>query len=276
VAVKPDPDADFAAVKPQVAAALEAETAQQAAVKAASDLAYSIYDGKVTRSSLDAFLSGRSVKVESLAPFTSEAGPAELGGSREVAAAAFELNADRFYSEGIPTPSGAVVLIWKDLLPSRQPTLTEVRDKVKADATDNQKRLRFVEFGREMKADLQRRLKAGEAFDKAAAEAAGSVKVAVKTYPPFKLREQPHGVDQSILSVLDTLNKGSVSDMEATADKGVIVYAADKKLPTGGDSNPLFATIKVQLAESFARNDSTSIMREVVDAELKRTDKTLK
>jgi peptidyl-prolyl cis-trans isomerase D len=275
-AVKPDPAADFAAAQPQARAALVADLARSKAVKAASDLAYALYEGKVNRASLASFLAGRNLKAESLAPFTNEAGPAELGGSHEIATAAFELNADRFYSEGIPSPAGAVVLIWKNLLPSHQPALAEVREKVVSDATDNQKRIRFVEFGRALKAGIERRLKAGEAFDKAAAEAAGPVKVTVKAYPPFRLRDQPKDVDQAVFGLLDHLDKGAVSDMEATPEKGILVYAADKKQPVTNESNPLYSQVKAQLAENFARTDATSIMREVVDNELKRTDRTAK
>jgi peptidyl-prolyl cis-trans isomerase D len=75
---------------------------------------------------------------------------------------------------------------------------------------------------------------------------------------------------------MDRLDKGSVSDMEATADKGLLVYAADKKPPVANESNPLYAQVKAQLAESFARTDTTSSLREIVDAELKRTDRTVK
>ncbi len=275
-AVKSDPATDFASVQPQVRQALVSEMAKSKAVKAASDLAYALYEGKVTRASLESFLAGRKLKTESLTPFTNEAGPSEFGGGREIATAAFELNADRFYSEGIPSPNGAVVLIWRELLPSHLPALSEVRDRVVADATDNQKRIRFVEFGRALKAGIARRLKAGEPIDKAAAEAAGSIKVTVKSFPPFRLRDQPKDVDETVFGILDRLGKGEVSDMEATADRGLLVYAADKKSPVTNESNPLYAQVKAQLAETFARADATSIMREVVDAELKRTDRNVK
>jgi peptidyl-prolyl cis-trans isomerase D len=271
-AAKPDPAADYAAVQPQVRQALVAELAQRGAVKAASDLAYALYDGKVTRASLDSFLAARKLKAQSLAPFTREAGSAELGGSKDIAAAAFGLSADKFYSEGLPSPSGAVVLIWRESLPSREPALAEVRDKVRADAADNQRRIRFAEFGRTLKAGVVRRLKAGETFDKAVAESAGDAKVLVKSYPPFTLREQPKDVDPAVFQALDGLGKGSVSDMEATADKGVLVYAADKKLPAADPSNPRYAQVRAQIAAGFAAAAETSVTREFVDSELKRTD----
>ncbi len=270
--VKADPAADYAAVQPQVRQAVILEIARQAAVKAASDLAYALYEGKVARPALGAFLASRNLKVQSLAPFTREAGPAELGGAGPVANAAFELSADRFYSEGLPTPAGAAVLIWKELLPSRQPALAEIREKVLADARDNEKRIRFVEFGRSLRAGIERRLKSGDTFDKAVAAAAGATKVDVKAFPAFTLRGQPKDLDPSVVPLLDHLDKGGVSAMEATADKGVLVYAADKKVPASDESNPLYAMVKLQLSDSYARADATSIMRELVDGELKRSE----
>jgi len=64
--------------------------------------------------------------------------------------------------------------------------------------------------------------------------------------------------------------------MEATAEKGILVYAADKKVPVTDESNPLFAQYKLQLADTYARADATSIMRELVDGELKRSEATAK
>jgi len=276
VTVTSDPAKDYAAVEPQVRQTLLGQRANQIAEKAASDLAYALYEGKVTRETVDAYLSAHNLKPTTLAPFTADAGPAELGGDKQVAASAFQLNADRFYSEGLPTPSGAVVLIWKELIPSREPSLAEVRDKVRADALDNQRRIRFVAFGRTLKAGIIRRLGEGESIDRAAEEAASPEKVTVKNFPAFTLRAQPKDIDPSVLGALDTLDKGSVSDMEATADKGVLVYAADKKVPAANGTNPLFAQTKLQIADTFARAVTTSEMREIVDTELKRTETAAK
>lgn len=274
---KADPAADFAAVQPKVRAALVLEKARREAVKAASDLAYSLYEGKVAKGAgFDAFVQAHGLKVASLAPFTLEAGPAELGGSREVANAAFELNASRFYSEGIPTADGAVILIWKETIPSHDPLLAEVREKVVADAVDNEKRKSFIEFGQTLRASIQAKLKAGEAFDKAAAEAAGSVKVEVKSYPAFALSTRTQTIDPVVFEALDGLEKGGVSAMQAGADKGVIVYAADKKPPVVGPANPRFMQVWARLAMAFSRTDSEGILSEVVDREVKRMDAALK
>jgi peptidyl-prolyl cis-trans isomerase D len=273
---KTDPAADFAAVKPQVRQALLIDLARKSAVKAASDLAYSLYEGKVTRESLPAFLAAHHLRADSLVPFTAEAGPLELGNDRDLATAAFELNEGRFYSEGLPSQTGAVVLIWKAALPSHEPAFAEVQAKVKADALDNKKRLRFVEFGRTLKVGTERGLKSGLPFEKAATSAADGTRLTFKTFPPFTLQGQPRDLDPAIFSALDTLDKGSVSSMEATADKGVIVYAADKKVPVADPANPHYQVARLQLAGQFAQTTATSEMRELVDDELKRSEAAAK
>jgi peptidyl-prolyl cis-trans isomerase D len=276
--VKPDPAGDFAAVEPQVRLALQFEKAKRSAVKAASDLAYALYDGKVSRGApLDSFLAERKLKAASLAPFTLESGPAELGGSREIAGAAFELNADRFYSEALPSPNGAVVLVWKESLPSREPSFAEVQAKVRADAYENEKRKRFVEFGRTLKAGIERRLKSGEPFDTAVAEAAGGTKLTVKAYPSFTLRSQPHDIDPAAMATLDRLGRGSVSDMETTsANMGILVYVSDKKLPPLDDSGARYTQLRIQMARAYSRSESVAILGDIVGRELKRGDPAAK
>jgi peptidyl-prolyl cis-trans isomerase D len=148
----------------------------------------------------------------------------------------------------------------------------EVRDKVLADATDSAKRKRFIALGQTLKVSIERGLKAGEPFEKAAEEAAGSVKLDVKSYPPFTYRSLPQGMDPSVGGALEHLEKGSVSDMQATADKGVLVYAADKKAPVLDPSNPRVAMVWRQLAMTYARTDSLGMLGDVVDREVKRME----
>ena len=58
------------------------DKAKRMAAKAASDVAYALYESKVTPGpELDAFLAARKLAPKPLAPFAAEAGPAELGGS---------------------------------------------------------------------------------------------------------------------------------------------------------------------------------------------------
>lgn len=270
-----DAAADFAAVRPQVEAALKLDRAQGLALKAASEFVLALYQGKVTPgAALDSLLADRKLTAQPLAPFTRERGPLELGGSPEVGDAGFKLDKDRYYSDALPTPSGAAVLIWKETLPSQKPFFADVRAKVATDYVENEKRKRFVELGHTLRALLEARLKAGDTFEKAvAALPAGSgLKFQVKTLPAFTARTRPQDLDYSVLGALEHLEKGQVSDMAVSADKGIFVYAVDKQAPDLSEANPQYTTTRSQLGSYTARLASGAIIGEIVEKELKRAD----
>lgn len=272
-----DPAADYAAVRPQVEGTLKLERAQRLAVKAASDVALALYEGKVTPGpSLDAFLAARKLILQPLAPFTRESGPAELGSSATIAAEAFKLGKDqgRVISEALSSPAGGVILVWKETQPARKSLLTEVREKVLADYTEGEKRKRFVELGKTIKGLVETRLKAGDTFEKAAAAAAigTGVKLETKTLAAFTLRNRPQDVDFSILGPLERLENGQLADMIISADKGTFVYAAEKKVPDLTEANPQFVSTRAQLANYTGRLSGSAYVTELVAQELKKSE----
>ncbi|MCX6951595.1 MAG: peptidyl-prolyl cis-trans isomerase [Verrucomicrobia bacterium] len=273
--VKADPAADYAAARPQVEATLKLEQARKLAAKAASDLTLAIYENKVPAAGIDAFLAKLKLTAKPLAPFTREAGPAELGGSPEAAAEAFKLpREDRYYTEAVNVPTGAVVLFWKETQPARKPAFAEVREKVTADWTEGEKRRRFVDLGKTIKTQLETRLKAGDTFEQAATAAASSagVKIETKTVAPFTLRNRPQDADYSMLGALDRLEKGQVSDMVVGQDKGLFVYALDKKAPDLTEANPQFVTMRNQIAGYTASMNARSYVSDLVQQELKKSE----
>jgi peptidyl-prolyl cis-trans isomerase D len=271
-----DPSGDFALVRPQVEAALKQERAQKLAAQAASDLQLAIFNAQANLKSPEAveqFLASKKLTAKTLPPFTREAAPAELGGSPQIAAEAFRLGKEKLTSDVIPTPVGAAILIWKETQPSRKPLFTEVRDKVAADYVENERRKRFVELGKTVKAQLEARLKGGDTLEKAAAAAGtAGIKLETKTLPAFTLRSPPQDIDYSVLGTLERLEKGQVSDMVIRSDKGVFVYAIDKKVPDISDANPQFAETRKQIASNNARFGGSSYIFELIEKELKKSE----
>jgi peptidyl-prolyl cis-trans isomerase D len=279
--LKADGAADFAAVRPQVELALRFERAQRLATKAASDFVFSLYEAKATGESpaLAKFLAAEKHPLKMLAPFSRESGPAEFGALAPVIAQeAFKLGKDRVYSDALPTNAGAAVLLWKETLPSRKPVLLEVRAKVASDFNENEKRKRFVELGRTLRALIENRLKAGDTFEKATAAAASgtSAKIEVKSIPAFTLRNRPQDLDFSILGSLERLENGQVSDLAIAADKGTFVYVSAKQAPDLSANNPLFGETQIQLASYTARLGSSAFLSEFVEEELKRSEPSIK
>jgi peptidyl-prolyl cis-trans isomerase D len=265
-------------VRPFVELEVKIKKAQRMALDAAANFALGLYDNKVTSGpSLDAYLASSKLTAKALAPFTRDAGPSELGGSQAIAEAAFKLDADRYFSEELPTPNGAAILLWHATLPSRKSLLMEAHDKVVADYVDNERRVRFAELGQTLRAKIQAGLRSGLSFDEAVARAsAGAVTVTTKRLPPFQMRDRPKDLDESVAGELDRLDKGQVSEMAQAQAGGIFVYAADKRAPDLSPANPHYAEVRAEIALYSSRITSNSVMGEIVQKELKRSQAALK
>jgi peptidyl-prolyl cis-trans isomerase D len=184
------------------------------------------------------------------------------------------LNKDRLASDVLTTPAGAAILFWKETQPSRKPAFTEVKDRVATDYIENERRKRFVELGKTVKSQLEARLKAGDTLEKAvsAVSASSGLKLETKTLPAFTLRARPQDLDYSVLGTLERLEKGQVSDMVINADKGLFVYAVDKKTPDVTEANPQFAETRKQIASYNGRFGASAYLSEMVETELKRSE----
>lgn len=270
-----DPAADFAAVRPQVESTLKLERAQKLAARDASDFSLALFNAKArSAEAVEAFATTRQLVIKRAAPFSRDAAPPELGGSPEIAAEAFRLGKDRVVSDAIATPMGAVILVWKETQPAHKPLFSEVREKVAADYVENERRKRFVELGKTIKGQLETRLKAGDTFEKAVEAAASSagVKIEAKTLPAFTPRNRPQDLDYAVLGTLERLEKSQVSDMVISADKGLFVYAAEKKAPDLSEANPRFAETRTQLASYGSRLGASAYISELVEKEMKKSE----
>lgn len=268
------PDADFAIVRPQVEAALRDEKARLLAMKAASDIAVDLYENKVPAANVAGYASSRNLAFKTWAPFSRQVGPAEAGGSPQVAAEAFKLSADRAISDPLTIPTGAAVLVWNETIAARKPLLVEVRAKVAADYTENEKRKRFTEAGRTLRGQLDASLKAGNTLAQAIAALSGApAKIEVKTLAPFTLRQPPQDLDYAVYGSLQSLEKGGLSEMAiGTDNKGVFVYAADKKLPDLSETSAAYTEAKTQISQFSAVRNSGDYLREIVQTELAKSE----
>jgi hypothetical protein len=119
---------------------------------------------------------------------------------------------------------------------------------------------------------LEARLKAGDSFAAAAAAVGqGQVKLAVKIYPPFIRRQPPKDIGLPVLSALEHLEQGQVSDMLIDQDQGCFVHAKEKKRPDLTEINPQYVATRAQLAQLDARLVGGLCLSEIVARELKRS-----
>ncbi len=271
------PDADFTAVRPQVEATLKLEQARRLAAEVSSDISVALYEGKITAAGLDAFLASHNLVLKSAPPFDKDSVPSELAGGAQVAEEAFKLGADRRFSDVVTTNHGAVILVWKETIAARKPAFAEAKARVTADYLENEKRSRFVAFGQTLRSLIETRLKAGDTLEKAvdAARASTSTKIEIQTWPAFTLATPPKDIDYSLYGAIDTLQKGGLSQMIISGDKGIIAYAIDKKLPDLDPAGAKFTETREKLARYTASRDASDYLRELVDRELAKSAPSL-
>ncbi|MFT3782216.1 MAG: peptidyl-prolyl cis-trans isomerase [Nibricoccus sp.] len=271
---KPAEAPSFDKVRLQVELAYKLQRATSLAAKAASEFALELYNKKINPGTpaFEEVIAARKLKLADLPPFSAEEPPAEFASSRDFVTQAFKLGKDQLVSDAIQLSNGAVVLFWKDTIPARKPEFAEVKAKVTADVVEEKKRERFVELGKTLRAQIEARLKVGDAFDKAATTAASSanVKVETKTFAPFTLRQPPQDMDRAAYGALEALEKGRVSEMQMNpmTEKGVLVYASDKKLPDLSENNPQYKQVELQIARTNAARNSAEYLREIAETEM--------
>jgi len=270
---------DFSLVRDQVETLVLSEKARQLATRAASDLTLALYEAALPNdpSARAALLSAHQVQEKPLAPFAENRGPDELGNLASVTTEAFKLSTEQFYSDAIPVRDGAVVLFWKELLPTYTPLLSEVLERVRADYIEEQKREKFVELGRRVKAQIEARLMAGDDFAVAASSAAESAGVAIETsaLPSFSLATPPQDGSFTAFNLLENLEEAQVSEMTLSDTRGTFVYAAKRQVPDLTAANPRFGEIREQLAELTSHVGVIRILSDLVEQELRRTEPAL-
>lgn len=260
---------DFPKVRAQVEQQMKELMGRSRASKAANDFTVAVYERKAAANSpeLNTLISAANRTAVQLPLFTFDSPPADRPWLASYAEQISRLSQDRFFSDPLPSPDGYVVFLWNDTVAGHKPMLTEVKDKVTSDYQDTEKRKRFVESGKALRTKLQAAAKAGN-FE----EAAKAEKLEVKSFANFSLRQPPQDLPYAAYSALQaSLEKGEVSEMVATGDKGVFTYVADKKAPDLSPANPRFAEVQKQLAQYTAAANQSAVLSALVEAELKKS-----
>lgn len=265
---------DFAKVKPQVEAVVRSQKARRAAGQAAADLALELFENKVGPDALGDFLAKRNLTLKSAAPVGPDSVPAELAGIPQIAETAARLGANQPYSDALAGAEQAVILVWRETLPARQPELAEVRAQVESDYQADRLRERLAAAGKSFHDDLSARLKTGAKFADAATAAAKAAGLSVETkrFEGFTFNEPPEGLDYTALNALQNLSAGELSPVvNVSRDKAILLRVADKKLPDLTPANPRYDEIKERIATVLAQRNGEDALAALVEQELART-----
>ncbi len=256
---------DFTKVRAQVEAALRQDAGLNGASQLANDFTVALYENKIPANSpqLTALLAARRLTAAPLPPFAPEAPPETLAWTAGLYEQLARLGPDRHYSDAVRSPNGFAVFLWSETLASYRPMLTEVREKVAADFRDNEKRKRFVERGRALKAQLEAAVKAGTPFEKAATDA----KLEVKTHANFTLRQPPQDVPFPVFSALQGKEARAITDMIVTSDKGLLAFVQEKKQPDLSETGVRYGEVRDQLARLNAGATGQAALSALIERE---------
>ncbi len=274
-----DPEAAFAAARATVEAELRQKEADKAALAAASDLTVQLLERNVKPADLAAFVAQQpGSTLAELGPIAPGAIPSTLGGntaSAQILPEAERLSAERPYSNPLPTPEGAAVLVWRETLPARAPAFAEVKSTVLADYRAAELRRLFNEAGRNLQVAATLATKLGKPFVDTVTDAAtaAGLKVTLKNPKPFNLSGSfPEDLDYTAIQALQSLAKGKVSDFLPTGEKaGLLVYAVDQQLPVIDPASTAFQEMRTRLADNLGQANAQSLLASLVETELAKS-----
>lgn len=139
----------------------------------------------------------------------------------------YATNPNRYFSDAARISDGAVILVTPGSIPSRMPAFAEVREEVKAQYRESEKRRLFAEKGRELRNRLEQARSRSD-FAEMAAEAG----LEVEDTEAFSGAAVPPELRRSgVWEQAQHLAEGRTSNMVMGEEKGTFAYMAAREVP---------------------------------------------
>jgi peptidyl-prolyl cis-trans isomerase D len=238
-------------------------------VRTASDFAYALFENGVENES-EAFasmISSSGLEPMAVPPFARGQISTGLGWNRQIVEAAFMLTPDHWFSDPLTVGNTVILMFYVDRLTPYTPEFPTVRAQVLTDFTAERKRELFVEKGEELKAGLQAAIDSGKSFSEAAAEAG----LETKEWADFTFQTPPEDFNYNILSRLDQIPVGGVSDMIVASDQGSIVHVVSRSAPDIGIDEDELELTRDQIASFNSNLGRSLILTDMVRDEMIRS-----
>ncbi len=256
----------LADIEDEVAAVWKREQAKELAINAANELNVAlyeaVYDGLVKQGddSLKAFVNEQGQELQPLPPFSATNLPTDAPLPAIALQQALNLDAKRFYTDGITTDEGGVIIFVQDKSATTIPPLSEVRDQVVTDYRIDEEQRQFNLTCQKNEEKLQAAVNAGKVFT----EEAKVLGMTVQTFDDFKPNQAPEGVDAFILQTIEGMNQGEVANLASFGDVGAIVYVKKRDIPEITAESEEVKTLMSQLDYQATRATRSSIVNELI------------
>ena len=176
----------------------------------------------------------------------------------------YATNPNRYFSDVARISDGAVILVTSGSIPSRMPSFEEVRDRVRAQYSETEKRRLFAEKGRELRARFMEALP-GTDFAELAAEAG----LEVENPEPFSGASVPQDLRRSgVWEQAQHLAEGMVSNMVITGEQGTFAYMAARNEPAIDTDSEEFVSYAQRRKSALGDTLGWVRLREMTDQNL--------
>jgi peptidyl-prolyl cis-trans isomerase D len=252
----------FDEVKDSIRTPLLLQKADQAAAATADQISLQIRQSNKT--TLDEVAQKYHLNVAETRPLAANEPLLELGNSQEVKDEVFRLRVGEL-SLPIRTDRGYVVSTLKEVIPTHQGTLQEVRDKVVSDL----KQQKADQLAQTKATDLQNRVKGGEKFDAAAKE----LGLEPMTSDPFARNGSVPGLGSGKqLSAAFVLKAGQAGPSVTLGNNWVVYQVVEKTEANPADFEKQKRTITDNLLQS-KREVAFQAFRTALEDRLKQEGK---
>jgi peptidyl-prolyl cis-trans isomerase D len=263
------PEVQLEDVRDTIDSDLRLEKAKNIAVRTASDFAYALFENNIQPES-EAFatmISNAGLEPFLVPAFAKGQIPDGMAWNRQIVEEAFKLTSDHWFSDPLTVGTTVILMFYQDRLAAYTPEFADVRAQVSTDYAAERKRELFIAKGEELRGQLQDSIDSGKTFSDAAAEAG----LETKEWADFTFQTPPDDFNYSILSRLDQIPVGGVSDMVIARDQGSIVHVVSRSVPTDGIDEEEIESTRKQIASLNSNLGRSLIYSDMVRDELIRS-----
>lgn len=237
--------------------------AERLALEKADALSQALYEKTVARDSdaYKALLEEYGVNVTTPPPFSRDEPPRFTSLNAERFDNAWLLGDEAgayYYSDAIPSRTGAAVLIYRGTEEAYIPKFETVKDDVETAYLADEKTKAYNERGRALYAELSEAADSEEAFV-AEAEKAG---LTVKTYDGVRQQSPPQGFNRQLTQYLFQTMPKSVSPMRRPGQDGVFLYIAAATVDLPEDIDAAIADRLQNQRDRYASSAQISMISE--------------
>ncbi len=231
----------LAEVKQKVKADYLVDASTRKAAQAAEDFAMKIYNSgaKMASAELKKLIAESKLETKKMPAMRLTDVKLPEGLPMEVAASAFKLDSNNFFSDAIISNENVWIVILNEKLSSYLPKFGDVKKRVEEDYVNAEKQKLFSERGKTLSEALKVAVKDGKSFIETAKQSGASV----DDFRTFSIANPP--VSNSsimraynvITSILLSLKEGQVSSMQTYGENGYIVYLKKFTPPAENSTN---------------------------------------